>query len=763
MKKKRFTALALATMLFSSTASGVAASETYTWKYQNNSWYYLSSTGKTVKGWVLYNKNWYYLGSNGVMKTGWLLDKNIWYYLDRNSGAMKTGWLKENNIWYFLLPSGAMKTGWLLDRNSWYYLEKSGAMKVGWIEDKGLKYYLSLSGAMITGQKFIEGKPYVFASSGALNTSPLTGWFRDGSIVMYFDSGGVMHKGWLVEDANKYYFKQDGLIHTGWLEENNKKYFFALDGKMQVGWLNDGDKRYYLGTDGALKTGWITYGGKSYYLGTDGVMYKGWLTEGDKKFYLGKEGTILTGLQTIDNQLYYFGTNGVMQKNSWITIENKKYYLGDDGAAVKGWMTKGEEKYYFGSDGVMVNGWQNVNKKWYYFNSDGTMETGWVYVNGKWYYLNANGEMQTGWLTDNGSTYYFTNNGDMFIGWLALDNKWYYFDTNGKMVTGEKIIDGKTYNFFEDGVLNTGPVVKTTSYNLSYQQMLDLEMTRTPQTDKYRNVNAYVSSEYVLKDVTDPTKGVVISTTPLNVRENTNTNSFIFGTLKNGSQVTIVSTVGTWYEIKYDTWRNAKSEDVSYYLNPNTFSSTSTEYFQFLLLNKSAGTTAKDLNAKPLAGKGILDGKGQAFIQASQQYNVNEVYLISHSLLETGNGTSQLAKGIIVDTVDGQPVEPKTVYNMYGVGAIDSCPNTCGSQYAYKQGWFTPEAAIIGGAAFIGQGYINASVPQNTLYKMRWNPINPSHQYATDIGWAVKQTNNIKRIYDSLSSYTLYYELPEYK
>lgn len=84
---------------------------------------------------------------------------------------------------------------------------------------------------------------------------------------------------------------------------------------------------------------------------------------------------------------------------------------------------------------------------------------------------------------------------------------------------------------------------------------------------------------------------------------------------------------------------------------------------------------------------------------------------------------------------------------------------------AYKNGWFTPEAAIIGGAAFIGQSYINnPKYQQNTLYKMRWNPANPGvHQYATDIGWAVDQVYTIKKIYDSLSSYTLYYDIPVYK
>src|SRR5699024_3690522 len=109
--------------------------------------------------------------------------------------------------------------------------------------------------------------------------------------------------------------------------------------------------------------------------------------------------------------------------------------------------------------------------------------------------------------------------------------------------------------------------------------------------------------------------------------------------------------------------------------------------------------------------------------------------------------------------------EIKTTYNFFGIGAVDSCPLDCGSQRAYAEGWFTHEKAIVGGAKFIGDGYINKT--QNTLYKMRWNPDSPAtHQYATDAGWAVKQTTNIKNMYDLVkndSNIVLNFEVPGYK
>ena len=105
------------------------------------------------------------------------------------------------------------------------------------------------------------------------------------------------------------------------------------------------------------------------------------------------------------------------------------------------------------------------------------------------------------------------------------------------------------------------------------------------------------------------------------------------------------------------------------------------------------------------------------------------------------------------------------VYNMFGIGAYDSNPNKYGSERAYSERWLTPEQAIVGGAKFASEGYVNRpSCLQNTLYKMRWNPNNPAtHQYATDIGWAAKQVSGIKKLYDLIDNYTLTFEIPRYK
>jgi mannosyl-glycoprotein endo-beta-N-acetylglucosaminidase len=300
----------------------------------------------------------------------------------------------------------------------------------------------------------------------------------------------------------------------------------------------------------------------------------------------------------------------------------------------------------------------------------------------------------------------------------------------------------KTYN---------GPQLMTTNYDITLNEMLNKQMETSPQTDKYRNEPRFVHSNFV--DINEQT--IVGNNVNVRTSMSTASDSNIVQQLNNGDNILVIGRTGDWVEIRI-TWQNAKSADVKSYLDTNNFSIDNKEYFQFLKLSQPAGLNANEINDKVLKGKGVLDGEGQAFIDAANKYGINEVYLISHSLLETGNGTSTLAKGV--------EYNGKTVYNMYGYGAYDSCPLECGVKKAYELGWFTPEEAIIGGAQYISSGYIyNSTFKQDTLYKMRWNPVQTWHQYATDIGWAHKQVGNIYSLYQLLDDYTLYYDVSVYQ
>lgn len=209
------------------------------------------------------------------------------------------------------------------------------------------------------------------------------------------------------------------------------------------------------------------------------------------------------------------------------------------------------------------------------------------------------------------------------------------------------------------------------------------------------------------------------------------------------------------YENSDGQWVPADSNAILKYLDPNNYINDIFGRFEFLKLTYYDGISVDDIN-NVLEGKGVLENKGNVFLKAAADNNVNPMYLVSHALLETGNGTSNLATGIVVNG--------KTVYNMFGIHAFDQNADYYGSQYAYDQGWFSVDAAILGGAKFISNSYINdPDYNQDTLYKMRWNPNNPSHQYATDVKWAINQIYNIKSLYDLCPAAKLIFDIPIFK
>ncbi|MCK0470262.1 peptidoglycan-binding protein [Halalkalibacter sp. APA_J-10(15)] len=398
---------------------------------------------------------------------------------------------------------------------------------------------------------------------------------------------------------------------------------------------------------------------------------------------------------------------------------------------------------------------------------------------------------------------------------------------HGLEVTG--IADSKTLEKLEE--LSGKEVITYYQADRTLNQALSTQMGRSPQTDKYRNQNAFVHADYVnlsggyisgdgvnLRtspnltssvaanvprntsiEILGTTSGATVSgsttwfeiryngqtlyvhsslagyrattTANVNVRESSSSNSHVFGRVSAGSTITVVKEGNTWHEISYGAWRNPKESDVREYLNPNN-----NDKFQHLVLSSSVGVSTSQLNDF-LRGKRVLEGQGQAFSQASKEHDVNELYLIAHAILETGHGSSDLAQGIEVGRNSSGDLELvtssnrsrlsniRTTYNMYGIAAFDSSPRRGGAFYAYNAGWFTPAAAIKGGAGWIADRYVYNNHGQDTIYKMRWNPSSPgTHQYATDIAWAQKQTSTMKNMYNQLDfNPRLHFDIVQYR
>lgn len=196
------------------------------------------------------------------------------------------------------------------------------------------------------------------------------------------------------------------------------------------------------------------------------------------------------------------------------------------------------------------------------------------------------------------------------------------------------------------------------------------------------------------------------------------------------------------------SWYNASRSQTSNAMSPSAIWKSGVQKYQMLNLGKYQGVPVAKLNAI-LKGKGKLSGQGAAFAKACKKYNVNEIYLIAHAFLESGNGTSNYASGRY------------GIYNFFGIAAYDYNPNYS-INYARNHGWTTPAKGIEGGAKFVRKSFFDAG--KNTLYRMRWNPRNPgSMQYATDIRWCQHQATTIYNLYKKVGLKGMYYIRDKYK
>ncbi|QUW21221.1 SH3-like domain-containing protein [Sporosarcina sp. Marseille-Q4063] len=742
-------------------STSVTAGSTYTNKVfyikkqaeVNGQHYYLISTVASstngVIGWVKATDMWaqnhvavdheqktFYLKGTGWSYTdAWGAFQNVIY---NNLSTYRNQEFKVNltekvgdAIWYRGILNG--KSMWIQAYNVQSTVETETS-KLGHIQSENAKIYKNVgedstsitAGSTYTNKVFyikkqaeLNGVTYYLISTLASSTNGVIGWVK-ATDMWAQDHVAVNHEqktfylkgtGWSYTDA---WGASQNVIYNNLYQYSNQEFKVNLTEKV-------GDAIWYRGTLNG-KSMWIqAYNVK---ISKESITSKlGHIQSADAKIYnsLDEDSSITAG-STYMNKVFY------IKKQAKANGQN--YYLISTVAS--------------STNGVI--GWVKAEDMWAQNHVAVDHEQKTFYLKGTgWSYTDAWGASQN--VIYNDLTPYRNQEFKVNLTEKVGEAIWYRGILNGRSMWIQEF--------------NTTRINETYSnYNLTVDRMTDIQMAVTPQTDK----------RYMLWIREDAFESIidgqgVVNNNNWNLRRGPGTDYAVGEQVRGGTKLPLFSsTKGVdgyiWYHVRNTTgWVIPDRLDLAYYLKPSNFTSNLTSKLQFLKLSTSAYINVNEVNEKVLRGKGILEGKAQLFVDGGEVYGVNEIYLISHALLETGNGTSALATGI--------QYNGKTVYNMYGIGAKDSCPLECGAKYAYDAGWFTPELAIVGGAAFVGRNYIN--VGQDTLYKMRWNPFfaanngYASHQYATDIGWASKQTYRMNEIYNLLDSYSLFFDIPVYR
>ena len=241
-----------------------------------------------------------------------------------------------------------------------------------------------------------------------------------------------------------------------------------------------------------------------------------------------------------------------------------------------------------------------------------------------------------------------------------------------------------------------------------------------------------------------------------------------------------------WYNPDKETgWYQANAQLIAYYMDPRNFLNEQ-HIFMFEALSYDEKTQTLDGVKKILSGSfmdnveitNTTDKKvlyAEAYINAGQIADVSPYHLASRTVQEVGKNGSGSTSGTY-KAKDG--TDYSGFYNFYNIGATASSdPIGNGLKYAtgktstdaqkerYLLPWNSQYKAIVGGAKWIGYGYINNK--QDTLYYQKFNVVNKvwTHQYMANVMSPASESVSIKKAYSNLgildNSFT--FIIPYYK
>lgn len=235
---------------------------------------------------------------------------------------------------------------------------------------------------------------------------------------------------------------------------------------------------------------------------------------------------------------------------------------------------------------------------------------------------------------------------------------------------------------------------------------------------------------------------------------------------------------GQWATFDGSAWCAASKELVAYCMDPRNFLDE-TYIFQFELLSFNS-TIHKIDNVKTMLKGSFMEGKesisgvsyAQTFMNAAAESGVSPYHLVSRVLQEVGTaGTSGGVAGYYAPSTGNVY---KNLFNFYNIGAYTSGGKGAvenGLIYASKSDastlrpWNTKYKAIVGGAIYIGKGYIN--VGQDTIYYEKFDLVGTpyTHQYMTNVLAPKSEAVKMSKAYTSemKKNISLVFKIPVYK
>ena len=588
----------------------------------------------------------------------------------------KEGWQKENNQWRYYEDNQPV-SNWKKIAGVWYYFNQDGIMLSNTIFND---YLLNNSGALAESSWVkIDNQWYYATEDGKVTRN---NWKKIAGVWYRFDENGIMISNAVYDD---YLFKASGVLaENSWVKIGDKWYYGDQEGKINRDkWAKIDGQWYRFDESGVMLSATIY---KDYLLKTSGAMAENaWAKLEDKWYYATASGKIIRDKwEKISGSWYSFNKDGVMLSSQW----KEKYYLKDSGAMAKSeWIF--DEKF----------------KSWFYLKSDGT------YAENQWvgsYYLKSFGYMaKNEWIFDKDY------------------NAWYYLKEDGVYVTGNFTINGKDYTFQSNGkwITDTASYYKVKPITANVYSASGEKLSYISQG----SIVAIDGAE--AKDGRLPVKisGLSGYMNKSDLVAVSSDSDFIPHYATDGNY--LYHELSPYASIRVAPHSSSMAIGKKYYsADGKNFENFTVENpFLFRDLRKPTNYTAEELDKvySLMNIKGSrLAGKGAIFKEAEERYQINALYLIAHSAIESSWGRSQIAKD---------------KNNFFGIAAYDTTP------YDSAKSFDDVDKGILGAAKWIRENYIDNG---RTYLGNKASGMNVL--YASDPYWGEKIASIMMRINSQL-------------